>query len=446
MVSDGISVVGMGRVGLVLSCRLANAGFRVYGIESNKEVKKLLIQGSAPFYEPGLDEILKRCIEKRRMLVYDEVVEEVEKNVGAYIICVGTGINLTIKKPTLSDLRKASEDVASHLKKKDLVAVRSTVPVGTTRNLVKKILEKISGLSAGNDFHLAYTPERVVEGAALEEGPTLPQIVGGIDKDSIKKATRIFNRLARTIVEVSSLETAEMIKLVDNTYRSVNIGLGNEIGLMCEILGLDAYEVVNAANYAYRRNDMMVPGAGVGGSCLIKDPWYLIDSANEQGLDVSLSIICAASKLNNYMPGHVMKLVKKGFREVGKDLKGSKILILGFAYKGEPPTDDTRFSPTEPVVKRLKKAGAEVVGYDPAVSSERIEAMGAKVAQSIEEGAKGVDCIVIMTNSRVFKRLNFEELKGRVAEKCVIIDGWHIVDKNSALANAFHYKCIGVGQ
>jgi len=445
LASDDVCIIGLGRVGLVSACILADLGFRVYGIEANGEKRDLLVKGKVTYYEQGLDELLKRSINNERLFIYDKLDTEVAKTVEAYIVCVGTGVNLKTKKPLLTDLTKALTDIGKHLKKKDLIAVRSTVPVGTMRNVVQNILEKVSGLSAGKDFCLAFTPERMVEGRALKESKSLPQIIGGIDEESLNRAARIFEKVTKTIVKVSSLETAEIIKIIDNTYRVVNIALGNEIGLICEILGLDAYEVVNSANYAYPRNKVMVPGAGVGGSCLIKDPWYLVDLAKEHGLNVSSSIIRLAAKSRNRMSNHILELVDKGLREIGKEVMGSKILILGFAYKGYPPTDDTRFAPTEFVVKRLKEMGAELIGYDPVVPPNRIKIMGAKPAQSIEKGAKSASCIVIMTNSRMFENLSLEKLGKYVAKKCVIVDGWHIINRHSALANKFHYVCLGVG-
>ncbi|MFX1343383.1 MAG: nucleotide sugar dehydrogenase [Promethearchaeota archaeon] len=445
MTSNDICVIGLGRVGLVLACILADLGFRIYGIEANGEKRDSLVKGKVPYYEQGLDDLLKRLIKNESLLVHHKLDPEVARTVEAYIVCVGTGINLRTKKPLLTDLTKALTDIGKHLKKEDLVVVRSTVPVGTVGNVVRKILEKISGLSAGKDFCLAFAPERMIEGRALKESRSLPQIIGGIDEESLNRAARIFEKVTKTTVRVSSLEVAEMIKIIDNTYRIVNIALGNEIGLLCEVLGVDAYEVVNAANYAYPRNKVMVPGAGVGGSCLVKDPWYLMGLAKERGLTCSSSIIRLAARSRNTMSNHVIELVREGLGEIGKEVKGSKILILGFAYKGDPPTDDTRFAPTEFVVRGLKEMGAELIGYDPVVSPNRIKIMGAKPARSIAEGAKGASCITIMTNSRMFNNLNLEELKKHVAKKCVIVDGWHMINRRSALTNRFHYLCLGVG-
>ncbi|MEK7608997.1 MAG: nucleotide sugar dehydrogenase, partial [Patescibacteria group bacterium] len=244
-----IGVVGLGYVGLTLALTLADLGFRVRGFDTNPRVAKSLRSGRPHFFENGLEDILKDSLKKSF-----EVVDDFKgaDNCDVYFIAVGTPLAVN-KKPNLDHLKSASYMVGRVLKNGDAVVLRSTVPVGATRNVVIPILEKISGLKSGDDFSVAFAPERTVEGKALEELRILPQVVGGINWASADIAANIFNHLTHSVILVDSLEEAEMVKLVNNTYRDVVFSFANELALVCNKLGLNTRRVIEAANRGYTR-------------------------------------------------------------------------------------------------------------------------------------------------------------------------------------------------
>ena len=414
-----VNVIGLGYVGLTLALVLANVGHKVTGVDINKKIIELLKSGKPTMYEPQLEYMLKSNLEKRNI----EFSTTLSNNNASYhIVSVGTPIDEN-KMPVFNYLSNTLTQVGQVLNKGDIVILRSTVQVGVTRNTAKPILEKISQLRCPDDFHLAFCPERTLQGNALEELRKLSQIVGGIDEESIEKATKLFHTISKTIVKVSSLETAEMIKLVDNTYRDVTISIGNMIGKICTKLGLDAKEVIESANYGYDRNKVLFPGTGVGGGCLRKDPYLLLSSF---GNDKTLDLVRSARELNDSMIQETIELIKKGFNEIRKKIKGSRILVLGFAFKGEPKTDDIRYSPTIPLVEYLKKEDAILDGYDPVVPAESIQNLGVNPT-SLGEFRK-YDCVIIANNSNEFKNLNFEKFGEENPNLLLVIDGWYLYD------------------
>jgi len=322
-----------------------------------------------------------------------------------------------------------------------LIILRSTVTVGTARTIVKTHFEKSTRLNAGFDFYLASAPERTVEGKALQELFELPQIIGSENEESIDRAANIFNKITKTVIRVSSYEAAEIVKLFDNTSRDVNIALGNQFGLICEKLGLQSKEIVDAANYGYPRNRILISGAGVGGQCLVKDPYFLIESVKDK---MDLRWIEEARKINDSMPFHVIELIQTVFKKMGKNIQNSKILILGISFKGIPETDDTRYSPAIPVIDYLRKQSAVVYGYDPIVPDQIISALG--VTPIDPYVLDGIDCIVIMNNNKRFKELDLEKIKSKTKLPMAIIDGWQMIDPTYAKDLGINYKGVGMSE
>lgn len=431
-----ICVLGLGYVGLTLSTILADVGFNVVGVDINKKTIEMLQNGKPHIHEPGLEFMLRKHINKR-LVATSEIPHD--KEIHTYIICVATPVD-TNKKPITTYVERAITEVSKHLKKGDLVVLRSTVPLGTT-SFVKNIIDKEQSLKVGEDIHLVFAPERTMEGKALEELGYLPQVIGGINEESVNKAVAIFGKTTNTIVRVSSVEAAEMIKQLDNIFRDVNIALGNEIGMACEELGLNAHEIIKGANTGYQRNKIMLPGAGVGGACLTKDPYIFLSQLKNVPKN---SLIFNSRKINEYMPTHVVETTKRMFTKHGKDMKGAKIVILGFAFKGKPETDDTRHSPTFELAEKLKELGADVHGFDPLVNKNEIEKY-AKLVTDYEKAFAEADCVIVMNNHHRWGEINFETYSKMMKKPAIVIDGWNVINREEVERVGIVYKGVGIG-
>lgn len=430
-----INVLGLGYMGLTFALKLAECDFRVIGIDKDSKKINLLKEGIPSLYEPQIDLILKMNLASGNIQFNEKLQPNDDQT--CYIVCVGTTINQE-KSPILYNLKNSVREVGSVLKKNDLVIIRSTVPVGTTRKIVKPILESESGLLVG-DFFLASCPERTLQGAALEELQKLSQIIGGYDENSIEQAANIFGRITKILVRVSSLEVAELIKLLDNTFRDITISIGNLCGKICQELNLDAKEVIESANYGYVRNKILFPGAGVGGGCLVKDPYLLLDSVHTK---FNLDLIKSARQINDSMINDFKKLIESSFKKVNRQIKGSRILILGFAFKGYPQTDDIRFSPTIPVVNYLKDQGGLLYGYDPIVSEASIRQLSVQFVDDIYTNGP-YDCVVIMNNNTKFRNIDFKKLENSNKLPLLVLDGWYLYDLKIMSKLGIEYKAIG---
>lgn len=434
-----VCILGLGYVGLTLATVLADVGYQVTGIDRDRDIIDGLTAGRAHFHEKGLEEMLKAIALQPHAPRFRAALKEPCASV--YIITVGTPILRPSFEPNLDYVRSATREVASVLRAGDLVILRSTVPVGTTRNVVKPVLEEMSGLQAGVDFDLAFCPERTVEGRALRELRELPQIVGGLDERSAERAGRLFRRSTQTIIEVNSIEAAEMLKILDNTYRDVMFAYANQMALLCESLDLDMVPIVQAANQAYNRNRIPVPSPGVGGACLSKDPYILASVCRSVGIDPLLFI--HSRRVNEYMPVHTVTRVARELERLGKTLSGSKVLVLGFAFKGKPETSDIRDSPTLDLVRALKERGARLLGHDPLVTREEIAALGVEVT-AIEQGFAEADAVIIMLNHPLYEEMDIAALVDGAHKPLLIMDGWHLFNQDEIdRIPGIVYRCIG---
>jgi UDP-N-acetyl-D-mannosaminuronic acid dehydrogenase len=328
-------------------------------------------------------------------------------------------------------LTKALESVGKHVRKRMLVIVSSTVPPGTMLEKAKPSLESLSGLKAETEFYLAYVPERIAPGKALEEFVESPRLVGGVGPNSTKAGAELFRTVCKKVIETDA-STAEFAKLAENTYRDVNIAFANELALLCERRGVDVMEAIKLAN-THPRVNIHMPGPGVGGPCLPKDPYLLSNSFRPASHDV----IKTARKINDYMPKHIVELILQALRDTGKDVKGAKIAMLGTAYKKD--VDDSRLSPAEPIIHELASLGAETRVYDSRCSVS----FGAKRVDSLREAVEDADCLVIITDHSEFKNLSLREIKTLMNEKPTIIDGRRIMNPHEAEDQGFIYYGVG---
>lgn len=425
MQQEKVCVVGMGYVGLTLALILSEVGFDVVGVDQREKSIKALRVGTSHFFEHGLEDILKRELD-RHFWFHTEIADA---SASVYIVAVGTPV--VGRDPKLEDLRNAAAAIGRVIKRGDVVILRSTVPVGATRSFVLPILEERSGLRGGADFYLAFAPERTVEGRALTELRTLPQVIGGLTPACTSRASDVFRTFAPQVISVDSLEAAEFVKVVNNTYRDVTFAFANEIAQLCHHWNLDAHRVIQAANSGYSRSHIPAPSPGVGGYCLTKDPYLLAYAARATGYLPKLAL--TARDVNESMPRHVADIVMSFFAARGKSLPGRKVLLMGIAFKGKPETSDIRFSPALAVAGLLREKGCRIFGHDPLIPA---------MAMSEEEiapadpalGFANADVVIVMNNNPRFEQLPVRDLLETTAKPSLFFDAWRLFTPEVALA------------
>jgi UDP-N-acetyl-D-mannosaminuronic acid dehydrogenase len=432
-----VAVYGLGFVGLSLASVLANAGLLVVGVDSNPDVIGKLKSGQPTFFENGLKSLLDSLSQANPIHF---TANSHEANADIHIVCVGTPVDAK-QSPDFSFVIEASRAIARNLKKNDLVILRSTLPVGTSRYLIVPELEK-SGMKAGVDFFLSFAPERTVEGNALEELRMLPQIIGGIDKASCELTAKLFSRITNTIVDVDTLEAAEMAKLLNNTFRDLSFAFANEVSKICDGLNLNAFKLIEAANEGYPRNPIPMPSPGVGGICLAKDPYLYTNPYG--GSSYYRPILGEASRSIN-SSGHldVLEKIRRFCKVAGKDILRIKILLIGLAFKGVPETSDIRESVAAKLVKALPDA-SNIRVKDFVVEREEIAALGCQPVEDIMSGFDGADVALVMNNHPLNARFNMTGAFKRMVKPFMVFDGWNMF--NQKQVESFHgayYATLG---
>jgi len=426
-----LTVLGSGYVGLPTAALFADAGFKVVAVDIKPEVVAAVNSGVSPINEPSLEEFVSRNVQAGRLKATLNSTEALTR-ADTVIISVQTPIDQN-KKPNLSFLMEALKEVGKSMEERMLVVVSSTVPPGTMLRKVKPKLESLSDLKADVGFYLAYVPERIAPGKALKEFVESPRLVGGVGPNSTKIAAELFRTVCKKVIETDA-STAEVSKLAENTFRDVNIAFANQLALICERHGVDAAEVIKLAN-THPRVNIHMPGPGVGGPCLPKDPYLLIHKT-ELG---EQNIIKTARQINDYMPKRVINLILQALKKAGKEIGDSKTAILGTAYKAN--VDDSRLSPSEPIIHGLIRLGSKVAVYDPHCN----ETFGAKKTTSLREVVKGTDCLAIITDHAEFRNLNLQEIKALMNKNPIIIDARRIVNSHKAKNLGYIYDGVGFG-
>ena len=432
-----VAVVGFGYVGTIIGAYLASQGFRVTAIEAREEVVRSIRERRLHIREAGLDEVLLPLIRKGAITATTSrsAVEEAD----TIIITVGTPLGHG-EVPDLSALTEVTGEIAPHLRKGQLVILKSTIPPGTTRKVVAPILER-SGLRAGVDFHLAFCPERLAEGNALREVPELPVVVSGISEASAAAAARFWKSAKLATLRVGSLEAAELVKLADNVWIDLTVALTSELAQVCERLDVDVLEVIRGANSLRKGQghvNYLHPGIGVGGSCLTKDPWFFADLGARLGVDVRLPQ--AGRQVNERVPSLVAEAIREELHL--RDFPvGSKVAVLGYAFKGA--TGDTRNTPVQPIIENLRSNGFQVSVFDPWVTAEQVQSeSGQEPARSLEECVQNAACVLVATNHPEFVGLSAARLNGR-APRAFVYDGWHVLDPEAITKAGIDYRSPG---
>ena len=412
-------------MGLTLAVVLADIGFQVVGVELREDVREMLKEGTPHFYEAGLAHQLRYHVGKRLHIAADLS----EHDCDVYVISVGTPVN-DDHQPIMDFVHMASRQIAAVMKPGDVIMLRSTVPVGTTRKEVIPILESDTGLTAGKDFSVVFAPERTVAGKAIKELRTLPQIIGATDQEGEDIAAAIFREMTTTIVRVESLEAAEMVKLINNSFRDLIFSFSNEIALLAEQWNLDAYDIIDAANEGYPRDPVPTPSPGVGGVCLYKDPHLLAASATGVGLEPRLFGLSRA--VNDYIPFSVYQKFRRFCDTTRKNLSEVKVLVVGLAFKGWPETSDMRNSTALDLVNHLKDEGLTVYGYDPVVPADELAAAGV-IPVSRDEGFADADAVFVMNNHPSYEDWDLYTHLKKMNTPGLFFDGWNLFSGDEVL-------------
>jgi UDP-N-acetyl-D-mannosaminuronic acid dehydrogenase len=450
-----ISVIGMGYVGIPAAVLLADAGYDVTGIQRQSERSGWKItwlnEGRCPIggVESELPEMLAKVVKAGKFRVTEDYSKV--KDVDIILIDVQTPTDEN-HVPHYESLKEVCHQIGKFLTVGKVVVIESTIAPGTTEHLVKPILEEESGLKAGltGGFGLCFSYERVMVGRLIHNIREYPKIVGGIDEKSIQAAMKMYRRIVKGGVHGTNLMTAEVSKTVENAYRDVQIAFANEVALLCESLGVDVYDVRGFVNglpndpsdpHANPVRNMHFPGAGVGGHCLPKDTWLLMHGYNEYAKlkhKYPSSLLMDARALNDWMPIHMVDLLEAALKEALKEVQGSLICVLGYAFLEN--SDDPRNTPVIPLIKELEKRGAYFRIHDPYIKEDG----GLDIESNLDAALKDCDAVVLMTGHNEYKSLEPKKLNGLLRTK-VIVDGRNLFNPEKFIAEGFVFKGVGKG-
>lgn len=385
-----VAVMGLGYVGLPLVVAFAEAGFQVTGIDPDQRKVDTINRRESHIQDIPSEQV-RRLVEAGKIAATTDF--SILSQMDAVSICVPTPLG-KFGDPDMSFILKATDDLARYVHPGMVIVLESTTYPGTTREILLPKLGAERGLRIGEDFFLAFSPERVDPGRKDWTTLNTPKVIGGITAACTEAAATWYRQALKSIVPVSSAEAAEMTKLLENTFRMINIGLVNEMAIMCNRLGIDVWEVIDAAATKPFGFMKFTPGPGLGGHCIPIDPLYL--SWKLKALNYNARFIELASEINSNMPRYAVSRVQDALNDVGKAIKGSTFLILGIAYK--PDIDDLRESPALDIIRLLEQKGGQVTYHDPFIPSYQHDGMGKKSVPDLMSAVKEVDCVVIITN------------------------------------------------
>ena len=426
-----ICVLGLGYIGLPTATMFATHGIEVHGVDINPRVVESLQAGKIHIHEPGLQSLFEEAIKSGRLTVSSQPVEA-----DAFIIAVPTPFQhekfgeyngIRFKLADMRAVTSATEAILPVLRKGNLVILESTSPPRTTVELVAPILTR-STLQAGTDFHLCYSPERVLPGQILRELVDNARVIGGVTPESARAGRDLYATFVKGEIHETDATTAEMVKIMENTTRDVNIAIANEFARLAEKFGVDVWEAIRLANLHPRIN-ILNPGPGVGGHCISVDPWFFVEAAPEFS-----SLIYQARKVNDEQPNFVVEKVRRAIGE----LKNKKIAALGLAYK--PDVDDLRESPAVEVIHLLQKEGAIVHAWEPFAPNAKLE--GVDMASDLDSALKDADAILLLVNHTQFRNLNPVSIASKTSAR-VIVDTVNTWNGESWKSAGFHFHRLG---
>ncbi len=414
---DAVCVMGLGYIGLPTAALFASHGLRVYGVDVEEGVVETLRAGKPYIHEPDLSDVVKKVIADGSLSV-----DTTPHAADAFVLAVPTPI-MEDNKADLRHVCSATEMIIPYLAEGNLVVLESTSPPRTTTDVVKPILEQ-SGLKVGRDLLLAYAPERVLPGRILTEMVNNARVVGGVDEASALAGKEFYRSFVKGEIVTTDATCAEMVKLMENTYRDVNIAIANEFSRLAQQFGVNVWEAIEVANL-HPRVQILRPGPGVGGHCISVDPWFLVEAAPE-----TARLIRQAREVNDSQPGFVVELLE---RQLG-DLEGKTITCLGMTYKAN--VDDIREAPSLEVVSELQARGAIVRAYDPYVSADRLPVA---LDDSLDAALDSADAVVLLVPHDEFVAAQ----PGPIRSGTLLLDTCHVLDV--ALWEASGYKVLLLG-
>jgi UDP-N-acetyl-D-mannosaminuronic acid dehydrogenase len=408
-----ICVVGLGYIGLPTACYLAKAGYKVIGVDTNERIIQTLKEGKVPFEEPGLQALLNKGLKNFEFSL-------TPKTADIFIISVPTPITKT-KKPNLNYIKRATKSIAKLINDNNLVIVESTITTGCSEKIILPILKR-----EHPDYRifLAHAPERAIPGKTLTEMVENDRIIGGIDKDSVELAKNLYSTFVKGKIHLTDTTTAETVKLLENTYRDINIAFANEIAKLCDKIGINVWEAIKIANLHPRVN-IHLPGPGVGGHCISVDPWFLM---RKDG--VGNEMIKLSRMINDSMPNYIIKCVSKML----KDIKTPTITILGAAYKAD--VDDWRETPALKIIELAQNKKWKVKVHDPSLKDFPYE-----IEKDFKKATQDSDCLLILADHSFYQTVKPQEIKNMKHKN--IFDSRNSIDETSWGEAGFAVKILG---
>ena len=417
--TKSICVVGLGYIGLPTAVMFANHGVKVHGVDVNPVAVKSIQEKTLHIEENGLQERLNKAVDEGFL-----TASTMPQAADVFIVAVPSPINAD-KTANLEYVRQATASIVPYIKKGDLVILESTVPPKTVERIMIPELIK-TGLEIGTDIYVSHSPERVIPGRIFEELVNNDRIVGGINKKSAELTKELYETFVKGTIHLTDATTAELVKVMENTYRDVNIAFANELAKMADMLDVNIWEAIKFANFHPRVN-VHFPGPGVGGHCIAVDPWFLVELGGE-----SAQIINMSRNTNDSMPAFTAQKTQAILNR--NKVAGGKVAVLGLAFKGN--VDDMRESPSTEVIEELQHLGLEVVSYDPHIKTNKHETQ----TQSLEEATKDADVILVLTDHNEFKAYNPLQIS---AKHKIVFDTKNCLNREAWQEAGFQYHLLG---
>ena len=422
-----ICVIGLGQVGLPVALSFCKAEFIVRGLDINENHINLLKNQQVPFEEPVLQELLNQYIKENKFIPTQD--HNVISNSDIIIVCVPTPISHE-NRPELSLLKGVCDMISKFELENKLIVIESSIPPKTFESLILPILSK----NKNNNFLVSYIPERLAPGQAFEEIRKTSRVIGALDEESRIVSKTLYSKILESEIFLTNPLVAETCKLVENTFRDVNVAFANEIAMICEKYGIDMLELRKICN-SHPRVNILSPGPGVGGPCLPKDPYLLLNPQNSE--QIKSEMILTARKINDNMPFHVLELIQNSLKQNNKNIANTTITIFGVTYKAN--VSDTRYSPAEKIISELLKSGCKIVVNDPKTK----ENFNVKKEDDVLKSVMKSDMILVLTEHDEFKDLDLNKIKKQMNENPILIDTRRIFKKEVAEEIGFEYIAIG---